>query len=256
MKKLSLSLLLLVFYCIDANSQENLSKLRTFLDIAKIEAQISRIKGFGISTGKSKTITIKDLPTIVDAYNLNANNSKDDEAVTNGTLLTKYKTDIKKYCEEVYSFAGSSSEIYYDLKPDIKEIKSIPIGFALHNNSLVFFQSGVYYDKIINTLKLSADERASFIAKECVVPSLKNFGPLLHVNEIKYFALIYSFIAKDFSSDEMPNAEGETVTIIVPKEAIKRFINLEITQDELYSAALFYNSNKNTEGGLRKIIVK
>lgn len=254
MKKLIF--LFMVFFYLNANSQVKILELKPFIDIVKFEAQMTSVTAFVVSKGKSKTVNIKDFLPIVDAYILNFDKKGGNEDAKNAELLSRYKSYLKKYIDGIYSFAGSNSDIHYNLKPVIEEITNLPMGFAQFNNSLTFYQSGVYYDKILNTIRLSADERASLIAKECVVPSLNNFKPLLDIDEIKYFGLIYSFVAKDFTSDEVINAEGETVTIILPKEILKKLMNLEITPEEVYSSATFYNSNKNSGGILRKINIK
>lgn len=250
------SFLFLTFFSLNSFCQEKVIGLKPFIEIVKIESQLTRIKAYMVKTGHSKTISIKNLPPIIDGFIINFSKKEDDDNFKNAELLARNRSLLKKYVDGIYSFAGSTSNVYYDLGAKIEDIKYLPIGFAQFNNSLTFYQSNVYYDKILNNLKLSADERAFLIAKECVIPSLNNFQPLLDNAGIKYFSLIYSYISKDFTSDEIPNADGETVTIIISRELLKKLINLEVTPEDIYTGATFYNSNKSTDGNLRKIIVK
>lgn len=237
-------------------SQESVIGLTSFIEVIKVEAQLTEIKAFSVKTGKSKIINIKDLTPVIDGYIVNFSKTAANKNFKEGQLLARNRNLIKQYFDGIYSFAGAGQNVYYDLKSKIEDVNSLPIGFAQFNNNLLFYQTNIFYDKIINNLKLSADERAFLIAKECVIPSLGNFKPLLGNIGIKYFSLVYSYVSKDFMSDEIPNADGETMTIIISRDLLKKYINLEATPEDVYKGSTFYNSNKNTNGTLRKITIK
>lgn len=173
----------------------------------------------------------------------------------NAELLVKYRKAIINYINRIYTFSGATDNLDYELK-SAEKITDIPVGFADFNRGLLSYQSRIYYDKVLNTVKLTADERATLIAKEGAIPSLSNFQPLLDIPEIEYFGVVYCYIAKDFTSNEVINADGETIIVVILKETLKKLINLEITPEEANSTSTFYNSNKNTGGTLRKINIK
>ncbi len=162
----------------------------------------------------------------------------------NKTVLTNYVNDMGRFGESLNSLFNYTED-------------SLPFDFYSFNNLKVFMQSGVIANFELNTLKLDAQERASSVAKEVLLPGLSNFAPLMTSADINYFGIVCGFVVRDFSKDENSVAykDGETVAIIVPKSVVKRYLASEITDEEVIKLSSFYNSNKTTRG-VKKILVK
>jgi len=166
-------------------------------------------------------------------------------------LIKKNKILLSEYLKGSTYFGESQSDRYNTSDTDVA------FDFYSFNNQNVFLQGGIMFKYSLNTLKLNADERAATVVKESLLPGLANFRPLLASPDISYFCLVSGYIARDFSEDEDSIAykDGESVAIVISKANLKKYINAEITDDEVFKLASFYNANKSTKG-IRKITIK
>lgn len=223
---------------------QNQTPLQPFTEVMKFESLMTSLKSYSYSNGKRNIFEFKNFPEVIDVYlnNSGTENSK------NNALLKKYKDNIRKYCEEITDVVG------YDL-PDSSssKFKNLPLGFATFNNFPIFYQSGLLYEKNINTVRLSGEERLKYVLKNVSIPFLDHFRTLTEVTEIKHFGLIYSYIAKDFT-DDYATPHGETVVIVVPKETLNKYFNLEITSEDIIESSTFYGLTER--GDLKKISIK
>jgi hypothetical protein len=166
-------------------------------------------------------------------------------------IVKKNKSVILNYIQDINSF-GESQKYFFDYITDSPK-------FTLYsfNNQNVYLQGGLIYNYSLNTLKLNADERAARVTKEVLMPGLASFSSLLNSPDINYFCLLSGYVVKDFSQDKdsITNQDGEIVAIVISKAVLKKYINAEITDDQVFKLASFYNSNKATKG-IRKISVK
>lgn len=122
-------------------------------------------------------------------------------------------------------------------------------------NTIMF--GGIISNYELNTLRLDAAARANRVAREVLLPNLTEFKTLLGVSEVSYFSLSAGYIARDFGEDEdsVVYKDGETLTIIISKSVLKKYINAEITDEDVFKLASFYSSTKSTTG-LRKVTIK
>lgn len=128
---------------------------------------------------------------------------------------------------------------------------AFPVGFGHFNNGLTFVQYGVFSDIKYNTVKMVADDRAIASIKRVLLPSLFNFQPLLKIKEIQNFCLVTGYTAQNFEDKYFH--EGETSAIIISREVLEKFINAELSENEILSMVSFFSSNKNTNGNLKKL---
>jgi len=155
-------------------------------------------------------------------------------------LYKKYKDQIKNYFGQIISFGQCNNTIF--------STGGFPFTFTVSKGSLVFMQNDVFFNYDLNTVKLDADERATYVIKNVILPSLKNFETLFTVKEIKFFAINVGYKARDFTDDiatRLDKGAGEQTSIIVSKDVIIKYINSEISDEQLMKLATFYNSNMN-----------
>lgn len=209
-------------------------------------ALLNNITSLEMNVDISKVSYLKpnDLNKVIDEMIVQDKNEK------NKVLSLKYINKIKKYYEDIIGFGDANSEII------LVEKTNEPYEFTTFNGSLTFCQSGIFSKSSYNTLKLNSDQRASSVVKDVLLPSLSNFKPLLTIPEIKYFCIIAAYTAKDFSSDSKYDADGETVAIVIPKSTIQKYLASQLTDEQIFKLASFYNVNKNTNGMVKKILVK
>lgn len=231
-------LLFLLFAFVSKPSicQITTSDLKPIIEIIKDESFIAQIKGGTISLGGKEQISHTGISPTIDLYLSTKHLLTEKSDIANAFYIEKNKDAIKEYSDRLFK------DLYYDLKPDNGFIKHLPLGFASFNGSLVFFQKDIYHDKSLNTARLTYDERVKMIATDGITPLLDKFKKLMSVEEIKYFCLMYPYIARDFTSDSILSAEGEMVTILISKEDLKKYFDLDATAQEIFKSANIYGS--------------
>lgn len=247
MKKLILVPFLLLFLVVQAQ-QVALKKLPPVNMLIERQSLINKITALGLNLGTSESHGTKAVPVVCDQYAIEYPKFLEVQ------LIKKYKSNIKEYFEAIDGFGESKPKLYF--KANEKELE-IPFDFAINNNMLTFVQLGVFSDFAINTYNSDADKRASIVAKGTLLPALFNFKPLLKVADIKYYCLVVGFLAKDFTSDsDVLNKDGETIAIVIARSVLIKYINAEITDEDVFKMAYFYSENKNSGGNLKKILLK
>ncbi len=245
-------LLLLVFSIVFSNGYPQVSTLENYIDIVKHETLNNIVTTSSIRANTVQNYEASVLRPLMDVYL--STKTEDNKSKSVKFFLEKHKAKIYDYLDRIYSFGDMPPLIYHIIPDDYDRITNIPFGFAKNNNSLVFYQSGIFYDKVLNTFNQSSDERASRITKEILLPSLENFKNLLTVSEIRYFALIAGYMVQDFSSKDLE--DGETVSILISRDTLLKYLNAQITAEQVFSLSQFYNSNKNNLGSVRRVLVK
>lgn len=248
---ISLCLVALLSY-----AQTSPYKLAPIVQIIKRESVQNRITALSIRTGLSESHHVKTAGSLIDLFNIDNAKSTTPEIKANVTLFKRNANILKSYFDDVTSFGDNSPELYYSIPKEGEPFTEMPFGFAIFNNVMVFYQSGLFYNKSLNTIKLGGDERAKLVTKEVILPSLSNFEPLLSSTDIKYFSIIVGYTAKDFSSDSVADEDGETTAIVIAKSILKKYLNAELTDEEVFAQATFYNVNKNAGITVKKIIFK
>lgn len=246
MKKIVLIPILM--FCLSVQAQKTaLPKLSPVNTLVQRQALINKITALALNVGSSESHVAKTVPLVYDQY------ATEHPKFSNVQLIKKYKSNLKEYFEGINGFGESEPKLYFQANE--KELE-IPFDFAINNNMLTFVQLGVFSDFAINTYNSNADKRASIVAKGTLLPALFNFKPLLNVTDIKYFCLVVGFLAKDFTSESAVNRDGETIAIVISKSVLTKYINAQITDDDVFKVASFYSENKSSGGNLKKILLK
>lgn len=225
------------------------NSLQVIPEKIKVEYLFSSLTALSMGLSDPETHHVKVMDPIIDLYLLDHAATKDPADKQAYALIKKNKELIKNYYAEISGFGDTDPYLYFKKESDL------PFSFNLFNGLVTFTQSKIFYDSSVNTLKLDADQRANLVAKNMLLPSLYNLKPLLASSDIKYFCIIGGYLAKDFSSDSIANKDGEVVAIVIPKSVLTKYINADITDDDVFKLATFYNVNKNG-ANLRKVILK
>lgn len=152
-----------------------------------------------------------------------------------GLLYKKYAATLAAYLMGISSFGETDAIL---INPG-----NVPFSFLDHRGALAFSQEAVVAKFTLNTLRLSADQRALRIVKSSILPALSNFEPLFKIAEIKYFILSIAYGTKDFGTDASP--VFETTTIIVSKEVVSKYLAGQMSDKEVMASSLFYNTNRD-----------
>ena len=153
--------------------------------------------------------------------------------------------DFSEYYNGIKNYGDMYASYYFGRK------KELPIGFGNFNKGLTFIQYGVFSDVAYNTTKTNGDERAVSAIKRTLLPSLFTFQPLLKIKSIQNFCLIVGYTAQNFSDKYF--RKGETAAIIVPREALQKYINAELSEAEIIGMASFFTVNESTNENLKKL---
>jgi len=211
------------------------SKLKSIIDIAEFEVLLNRLKVISFEIGNVKTISLKTIPVVIEGYILNSKKFTDTDDIENAKLIIKHKDKLLEYCD------AADSQILYDLPDSVSNIVSLPIGFASFNNKVAFYQNGLLYDKTLNTIRLSPNERLKHVMNEYLIPHITKLKSVSQISELGYISLIVTYMAKDFTDDNAIST-GETLVMIFTKDSIARYLNLEITDKELISTSNAFSS--------------
>ena len=245
MKKLLLLVLLLQFsFSIFAQSANNYEGL---IDASRLISRcgiINSLTFLANRTGSGTIISAKKSGELIDNY-ITIYTEGDNKQ--EGKLLKMYREKIVSYIEDIDSFGATGGALAYD---DEERFTS---GFCQYNNQLVFVQTGIYSDYNYNTIRLDATARAFKALRDISLPSLYNFRPLENIDEIKYYMIIVGYTAKDFTSESIADADAETVAFLVPKAGLTKYLNAEITDDELIKLSVIYNINKTTNNNIKRL---
>lgn len=158
--------------------------------------------------------------------------------------LTKYRTSVNEYLNGLSNFGEEKANVI------IYDSEVFHLGFTTFKSSLSFYQTGIFYNYSLNTLKLNPNERALKVATDVGLPALYNFKNLNSIPEIKYFTVIVSFLAKDFSNDD---SDTETIALIVSREYLHKYLKAEITDEDILKSSILYSINKATGTNIKKI---
>lgn len=166
------------------------------------------------------------------------------------TLIKKYLPQLTSYTNDLDDFGDSQATLYFS------SYNETPIDFASNLNGLTFVQNGLIYHKALNTYNSEPNERAQRVAEAVLLPALSKFEPLLKITEIKFFCLTAGFLTKDFTDDSSVSGNGETIAIVISRTTLQKYINAQMTDQEVFKLASFYSQNKNTVGNIKKIQLK
>lgn len=152
-------------------------------------------------------------------------------------LYAKYAKNIERLIYYLQNIDGGTA-LY--LSPKDSE-SNLPICFAQKDNKSVFLLTRVASPTVLNTLRLSEKRRAAKIISSIILPSMKEFQQAFNNSDISYYGMIVIFGSKDFSKEGISsNLYAEIVCMVVSADRCKKYIEAEITADDLLDSADIY----------------
>jgi hypothetical protein len=180
-----------------------------------------------------------------------SNPSKEDKVkgrINEFSLIKEYKSNLKSFFNELDFINDISGSFLYNEKTEL------PIHFAVFNDkSITLIISSVYIKHTYNTLELSSKQRATKVITSYILPSLKEFAKHFSDTKIEYFVISCTYGSKDFSDDNTLNTKPEFLAFMVPAEPLKKYVDLEITEEALVNSAEIFLSDRDMVTGLKKI---
>lgn len=220
-------------------------KLPVFNDIIDITSMMGKTNwSLGVHFQKAEYAPVKPAVVIND-INEFVNNGKSGHELEK-LLLKKYKGSIDSTFGNM-SLIGSSLGSFVYLRNS-----EIPIRFCSYKEvSKLCFITGIALDNVYNTLRLTSRQRARKVLTESLLPSLKNFKPMLN-KEFDYIGLGAIYGCKDFSDDYASTRE-EYLAIVVSCKKVKDYIAGNITEDELVESADIISVDSEMVTGTKRI---
>jgi len=160
---------------------------------------------------------------------------------------------IKEHHEIISSLFKQFGMIGNSLGMFIYRDGQIPIRVAEFSGKPCLLITDVATDKVYNTLRTTSRSRASDILNSTILPELNDFNRGLKDTDIDQFGIIVSYGSKDFLDDYNLSLKGEALCLIVSKIDCAKFINGEITDNELLDNSHIFISDRNMMSGFKKI---
>lgn len=163
-------------------------------------------------------------------------------------LLNKYRDNISSLFQGLQFFGSQSGAFIYDKKFET------PVHFCTsQDSSLVVLISSVFIENVYNTLRLTSKQRATKVITTYILNSLASFEKSFSETDIDYYGISCIYGSKDFVNDRPFQTEPEMITFIASAELIKKYIDWELTEDELVEAADIFISDRDMLMDVKKI---
>ncbi len=160
-------------------------------------------------------------------------------------IIKGYKDNFINLFDEL-NFLGSSKAyfIYGD--------NEMPVRIAKFLDEDCILITRVAIDNVYNTLRNSARERAASVLSSYVLPTLYIIYNNLHKTDIHYYGIIVTFGSKNFLGSDF-SLKAESVCLIVQDDVCGKFVNGEITENELIDASHIFMSDRDMISGFKKV---
>lgn len=166
-------------------------------------------------------------------------------------LLKKNSQAISQFLKDIEYYGEDQNAEFFHSKGQF------PIKFAKNKTGgSTLFLTGLVSSKLHNTLVTTSKKRAVKVIQSQILPLLSDYINNFGKSEIQTFAVSAVYGAKDFTKEEITAILPETVTVVMPVSAIKKYANGDITDNELLKLSEIYQSDNTTSGGIRKISIE
>ncbi|MEP6466162.1 MAG: hypothetical protein ABJB05_07635 [Parafilimonas sp.] len=164
-------------------------------------------------------------------------------------LIKKYRDNLDSTFRGLQLLSRDQlGEFMYDIGV------SLPVEFGLYGDTaLSVIISGIFIDKIYNTLKLTSKQRATKVVTTYILPSFKALSENFTNKEIKYFGMTCVYGSKDFTDESTLATKSEFVAFIAPVSLIRKYVSGDLTEDELVEASDVYISDRDMVTDIKKI---
>ena len=161
----------------------------------------------------------------------------------------KENQDVLKSLFTGFGFIGNSRGMF------VYRDGGIPIRVAEFSGKPCLLITDVATDKVYNTLRTTIKSRASDILNSCMLPELEYLNRGLKDMEIEHFGIIVSYGSKNFLDEYDLSLKGEALCLIVSKDECSKFVDGEITDNELLDNSHIFISDRDMMFGFKKINV-
>ena len=158
----------------------------------------------------------------------------------------KYAKPVEDLLSRLTLFGGELA--YYGYKDDV------PVTFADFDGKEVLIVKEAMYGSSFNTLRTDARSRVAQVITEIITGTLSDFHQALSPTTIPYYGFMVTYGVRDFS-DKYARTRTESVGFIARAEDVEKFVNAEITEEELVEGADIYINPAGELLELRKIKV-
>lgn len=222
---------LLACLCLPVKAQH----LQTYQNLLLFENLTNNLRLYPES---DKALSTNQIASVLDTVHIKNSDAE-------SRLVNANKQTIVQYLKETTNFGEAGNKVFYD--------NNLPFNFVLNNGQIAFVQTGISSKYDFNSLKLNADDRAKYVIKNIILPSLSNFESLLKIPTIQYFAIVVGYKAKNFS-DDTDIGTRELTSLIVSKMVLKQYIKSLITDEDVMKKSLSYNGTSQNKN-LRKLVL-
>ena len=195
---------------------------------------------------KSAEEVIQDIDVWI-SHGLEEEEREDARSVVEYNLVVKHRSSIEKLFDNFEHIGIQDGKFLY-----FEEF--IPLIFAVKDNSLSLLVTGVVSNVTYNTIQTTARTRAADIIQSIVIPSLYHFDDAFYLNDIKHYGMTVAYGSKDFSKRKLfSDLSGECVSFVVSAKICNRFVNGEITEEELVESADIFLLDRDMVGSIKKV---
>ena len=258
MIKFTVYLLILIFFLSvsiaqsEQLQQPKISQLQTVIDVLEIETSARTIweLAYGYGDIENKPKSPKEVIEDIDVW-LKNKPDKDEQKgqIAEYQLVVKHRDNLVRLFQE-FKLVGTQLGEFVYLRG------TIPVRFALKDNSLTLLITGVASEYTYNTLRTTAKSRAAKIIESMILPSLKNIHEFFSSSDIKYFGMVVVYSSKDFSKkSRVLKLKAEVVSLVIASDKCKQFVEGKITQEDLVDSADVYLFDRDMVTGIKKVKV-
>jgi hypothetical protein len=125
-----------------------------------------------------------------------------------------------------------------------------PLGPALAVGSLdgkrCAIVTNIMFTTVFNTLRTSAQERATSVATSVALPHILSLAESLKDHGFTCFGACVSFGSRNFvDHSDVLNTKGEVVVVAIPVQALTRLQSGEITEEEAIAQGVAFGADRN-----------
>ena len=169
-------------------------------------------------------------------------------------LTFEYLDELEKVFDR-FDLIGNN--FAYFLPNDLSRwgVDGIPTIFVNVNGRTGLIITNVTTDTIYNTLQSTSKKRAEKVLVENILPTIHNIYEPFKNTDISYLGISFYYGSKDFSDDSNFGLKPEVVMLVVPMDSCRRFVENEITDQELLDSSDIFLSDRNMINSFKKIKV-
>jgi len=154
----------------------------------------------------------------------------------------KYKDQLKNIFDSLILGNGQ--------KP--KYLKLDPVRIIPYKNKKCILIN-IVSENTYNTLRTSSNSRYADVLRACVIPNLSMFSEINNSEDIAYFGFIVTYGSANFIEEKVsPNLKAESGCIIINWNDRKKFVEAEISENELLARSGIYLSDRDMIVGIKK----